>query len=220
MGQMITLTAADGHAFSAYRADPDGPPKGGLVVVQEIFGVNGHIQSVCDGFAGDGYAVIAPAYFDRLRPGVDMDYSAESVAAGRELAMQIGWDGPMQDTAAAAAALKDAGHVGVVGYCWGGSVAWLAATRLALPGVGYYGGRTAGLIDETPQAPVMLHFGEKDSHIPQEDVDKIAAAHPDVPIHLYPAGHGFNCDARADFHPESASLARERTMAFFAETLG
>lgn len=219
MGKIIEITAEDGHALSAYRADPEGPPKGGLVVVQEIFGVNGHIRGVCDRFAAAGYAAMAPAVFDRVQRGVELDYTPAGLAEGRRLVAELDWDGPLLDIAAAAKALGDAGKVGVVGYCWGGTVAWLAATRLGLPAVGYYGGRTIGVVDETPKAPVMLIFGERDPHIPLADVEMIRAAHPDVPIHLYPAGHGFNCEARADYHAESAAAAEARTLAFFAEHL-
>lgn len=219
MGKVIEIVAEDEHTLSAYRADPAGPPRGGLVVIQEIFGVNGHIRGVCDRFAEAGYAALAPAMFDRVRHGVDLDYTQAGIAEGRRLVAELDWDHALLDCAATAEAAADAGKTGIVGYCWGGTVAWLAATRLGLPAVGYYGGRTIGVVDETPKAPVMLIFGGRDPHIPLADVEMIRAAHPEVPIHLYPAGHGFNCEARADYHAESAAAAQARTLAFFAEHL-
>jgi carboxymethylenebutenolidase len=219
--QTLTLTAADGHQFSAYRADPDGAARGGIVVIQEIFGVNGHIRGVADRFAAAGYAALAPALFDRLARGTELGYDEAGIARGRELRAELGWDDPLKDVAAAVAALADAGKVGAVGYCWGGSVAWLSATRLAVAGaVSYYGGQIIEFKDEPPRAPALMHFGDKDAGIPMTDVEAIRAAQPGVPIHVYPAGHGFNCDQRADFHKESADLALERTLAFFAEHIG
>ncbi|HYB57753.1 MAG TPA: dienelactone hydrolase family protein, partial [Alphaproteobacteria bacterium] len=155
MGKALTLTASDGHKLSAYRADPAGKPKGGLVVIQEIFGVNSHIREVCDGFAKDGYAALAPALFDRAQRGVDLGYTAPEIEAGRALRGKIGWDAVLKDVAAAIKAVSDAGKVGIVGYCWGGSVAWRAATQLSgLSGaVGYYGGQIAEFKDEKPKVP-------------------------------------------------------------------
>ncbi len=220
MGQTITLTAEDGHELSAYRADPAGAPRGGLVVIQEIFGVNAHIRSVCDRFAGAGYAAIAPAMFDRVERGVELDYNSDGVAKGREIRGGLDWDGPVRDVAAAAAAVADAGKTGAIGYCWGGSVAWLAATRLNLPAVGDYGGQIVEFLEEPLQVPVMLHFGAEDPVIPPEDVDKSRAARPDVPVFMYQAGHGFNCDARASYNEESAKFALTRTLEFLGENLG
>lgn len=221
MGETIRIKAEDGHEFEAYRADPEGEARGGLVVIQEIFGVNHHIRAVCDGFAAAGYRAIAPAIFDRVKPGIELDYDEAGVARGRELRGEVDWDGPMQDIAATAALLAKEGKVGAVGYCWGGSLAWLAATRLGLPSVGYYGGQIIDFVDEQPKAPVLLHFGETDSAIPLDDVDKIRATHPEVPIHVYAgAGHGFNCDARGSYHAESAATARDRTLVFLGEQVG
>ncbi len=221
MGQTITLTAEDGHELSAYRADPDGAPRGGIVVIQEIFGVNGHIRSVCDRFAGEGYVAIAPAVFDRVERGVELEYDSDGMARGREIMGGIGLDGPLLDIAAAAAAIKDAGKVGSVGYCWGGTVAWLAATRLKLPSVGYYGGRIVDFAGEELEVPVMLHFGKQDQMIPAEDVAKIREAAPKVPVFEYDeAGHGFNCEKRASYHEESAKFALTRTLEFLAENVG
>ncbi len=218
MGQTITLTAADGHELEAWRADPEDAPRGGIVVIQEIFGVNGHIRDVCDGFAAEGYAAIAPALFDRVERDVRLEYDDAGIARGREVRAELGWEGPMADVAAAGA-LEPSGKVGVVGYCWGGSLAWLAACRLDVTcAVGYYGGQIIGFNDENPRCPVILHFGDTDASIPMDDVDAIRAAHADVPVHVYgDAGHGFNCDRRASYHAESAKTARQRTLAFFAE---
>ena len=222
MGQTITLTAADGHELEAYRADPEGAPTGGLVVVQEIFGVNGHIRDVCEGFAADGYTVIAPVLFDRVERGIELDYNDAGRVRGRAARAELGWEGPMADVEAAAGALEPLGKVGVVGYCWGGSLAWLAACRLDVAcAVGYYGGQIIGFNDENPRCPVILHFGDADASVPMDDVDAIRAAHADVPIHVYAdAAHGFNCDRRATYHPECAKPARARTLAFLAEHLG
>ena len=220
-GETIELTAADGHRLEAYLARPAGTPRAGLMVVQEIFGVNRHIRAVTEGFARDGYLAVAPALFDRRERGLALGYEAEDVARGRALKGAISWEAAAQDTAAAIAAVEQAGKVGVVGYCWGGSIAWLAACRLPVAAaVGYYGGQVRELSGETPRCPVMLHFGEQDTAIPLEDVEAVRSRHPEVPIHLYPAGHGFNCDLRGSYHAESAALARERTMAFLAEHLG
>jgi len=219
-GETIHLTAGDGHELAAYVARPEGEARGGLVVVQEIFGVNRHIRAVTEGFARDGYLAIAPALFDRREPGLELEYEADDVARGRELKGETSWEEAAQDTAAAVEALAEAGKVAVVGYCWGGSIAWLAACRLPVAAaVGYYGGQIRELSGETPRCPVMLHFGEQDAAIPLDDVEAVRSRHPEVPIHLYPAGHGFNCDLRASYHAESAALARERSLAFLAQHL-
>ena len=221
MGETIRITASDGHELDAYRADPEAPARAGLVVIQEIFGVNDHIRDVADGFAADGFAVIAPALFDRAEPGVQLGYVGPDRDRGLAIHADVGWDGPVLDIAAAVAALAPAGRVGVVGYCWGGSLAWLAACRLDVDcSVGYYGGQIKDHLGEKPRCPVMLQFGDTDESILLEDVDAIRAAHGDVPVHVYPGGHGFNCDRRPSHHPESAVKARERTLAFFAEHLG
>lgn len=224
MGEMIRLTAGDGHQLDAYRANPasvaDGVVRGCLVVAQEIFGVNGHIRDVVDRFAGHGYVAIAPALFDRVRRGVEYDYNDNGVARGQEITGQLGWEKPLLDVAAAAAELNTFGPVGVVGYCWGGSVAWLAACRLNVAAaVCYYGRHILQYMDETPRAPVMLHYGENDANIPMTDVEAVRSAHADVPVHVYPAGHGFNCDRRADYNSECAEQALSRTLAFFGEHL-
>jgi carboxymethylenebutenolidase len=212
----IKLTAGDGHEFAAYVAEPQGKPTKALIIIQEIFGVNSHIRSVADGFSKDGFLAIAPALFDRVERGVELAYTPEDMKRGFGIATKIGMDDSLRDVAAAAEyASSQVGkeHVGVVGYCWGGSLAWLAATRLPVAtAVGYYGGRIAQYAGEKPRCPVMLHFGAKDPHIPSSEIDKIRHAHPEVPIYMYDAGHGFNCDQRKDFDPQSATLARKRTL--------
>ncbi len=220
MGSDIKLTAADGFEFGAYRADPEGTPKGGLVVVQEIFGVNPHIRDVCDRFAALGYVAIAPAYFDRVEAGVSLDYVEPDITTGRELAGKLDWDNTMRDTQAAIDAIRQAGKVGVVGYCWGGTVAFRATTVLdADCAVGYYGRLINEFLGEAPKTPVMLHYGAEDASIPLENVDAVKAAFPHIPVHVHPGQHGFSCDARASYHPESAAKALELTLSFFAEHL-
>jgi len=222
MTGMIELVAGDGFKLSAYRADPSGTPRGGLVVLQEIFGVNSHIKSVCDGYAADGYLAIAPALFDRYQRDVDLGYTPDDIAKGRVLKAKSDNDAALRDVAAARDAVAKAGKVGIVGYCWGGLVTWLAASRL--PGfacaVPYYGGGMTDAIGETPRCPVMAHFGEWDQVIPVAGVDKLKAAHPDIEVFIYAADHGFNCDQRASYDAISAKLARERTLEFLRENVG
>ena len=225
MGQIIELEASDGHDLSAYEAAPSsGKHRGGIVVIQEIFGVNEHIRRVTDGWAAEGYYCIAPAIFDRAKTGVDLDYGPESIATGRSMLEQVGLDKMLLDVEAARAAAASAGKVGVVGYCLGGSLAWLAATRLH--GIAaascYYGGRIAAVAGEKPRCPVQMHFGEKDQSIPIADVEKIRANVPArlVEIFTYPAGHAFNRDVGQNYEPASAKLARERTLALFRKHVG
>ena len=222
MSQTIKLTAADGIAIDAYRADPAGTPKGGLVVLQEIFGVNPHIRRVADGFAAQGYRVIAPALFDRVKPGVELDYTQEGMSAGIALMGQVDQGKAILDVAAAVQAASEAGKVGIVGYCWGGSLAYAAACSVdgLAAAVGYYGGNIAKSLDRRPKVPLMLHFGERDAHIPMSDVDAIKAALPDVPVYTYDADHGFNCDARGSYDKPSAAEALDRTLAFLARHVG
>jgi carboxymethylenebutenolidase len=222
MGTTIELKAADGHTFTAWLAEPAERPRGGIVVVQEIFGVNSHIRAVADGYAADGYLAIAPALFDRVRPGFESGYTQPEIQAGVGIREQVSWDDAIKDVAAAMEAVTHAGKVGIVGYCWGGAVTWLAAARI--PGlaaaVSYYGGGIPSLNAEQPRCPTMLHFGERDASIPVDKARAVAGAHPDVTTHFYPAGHGFNCDQRASYDAEAARLARERTLAFFREHVG
>ena len=221
MGQWIELTAADGRTISAWRAEPKDRPRGGLVVVQEIFGVNSHIRSVCDGYAADGYLAVAPALFDRSRPRVELGYAPDDIERGRELKAKATLEHALADVAAARDAAAAAGKVGIVGYCWGGAMSFLAAARLDITAaVSYYGGSIPRFIDEKLRVPVMLHFGEKDAHIPMSTVEKIRQAHPQQTYHLYPAEHGFNCTDRASHDPPSAKLAFERSIEFFRKTLG
>ncbi|MGE5203277.1 MAG: dienelactone hydrolase family protein, partial [Acidobacteriota bacterium] len=201
MGKMIELTASDGHRFGAYRADPQGKPKGAVVVIQEIFGVNNHIKRTADGFAAKGYTAIAPALFDRHKKGVDLGYDPDSIASGRDIRGKVGDEGPLKDIQAAIDAVKGAGKIATVGYCWGGTLAFLSATRLngIAASVGYYGGGIAAAAGEKPKVPTMLHFGDKDASIPMTDVEKVKAARKDTTIFVYPAGHGFNCDERGSY---------------------
>lgn len=223
MGNSISLSASDGHKLSAYRAEPDNKAQGTVVVVQEIFGVNSHIRSVVDGYAKAGYTAIAPALFDRIAPDMELGYEGEDVERGREAAFPLGWDNPLADINAAINA-ADTDKVGIVGYCWGGSLAYLAACESKVDcAVGYYGGQILKILAAKPelqlQAPVMLHFGEHDHGIPLTDVDQIKARHPDVPVHLYDAGHGFNCDQRGSYSEASSELALNRTLEFFSAHL-
>lgn len=217
----VRLRAEDGHEFDAYRADPTPPRRGAIVVVQEVFGVNAHIRDLCERFAVLGYAAIAPALFDRLRPGVELTYDEAGIAEGRALVADLGWDAPLRDIWAAAKALRADGKVGVVGYCWGGSVAWLAGCRLDVGcAAAYYGRHIVEFTDDQPRCPTILHFGADDALIPREAVAAVQARHPDVPVHVYAgAGHGFNCDRRADFRDDAAERALERTLALFREHL-
>ena len=223
MGQNITLQAEDGHRFGGYRANPAGQARGSLVVIQEIFGVNKHIQEVCDGFAADGYVALAPALFDRVEPNFQTGYEQADIVRGREIRGKIGWDAMIMDTRTAVNALAgERGKIGIVGYCMGGSMAWLGATRIdgLSAAVGYYGGAVAEFANEQPRCPVMLHFGETDASIPKEHWERIKTHHPNIPMHIYPAGHGFSCDERGSYHEPSARLARQRTIDFFRAHVG
>jgi carboxymethylenebutenolidase len=224
MGEMITLTASDGHQLQAYKAEPSGAPRGGVVVIQEIFGVNAHIKEVADGYAKEGYLAIAPALFDRARPGIELGYDEAAIAEGRDLAFSMDWATPQKDLAAAVEAASAGGKVGVVGYCWGGSLTYLAACRLDVAAAsGYYGGQITKLLDDDPsakpKAPTILHFGEQDAGIPLADVERVRAENPDVPIYMYNAGHGFNCDHRGSYDADATKAALDRTLSFFAEHL-
>lgn len=224
MDSKIKITAEDNHTFDAYMAESSGQPMAAMIVIQEVFGVNSHIRSVADDYARQGYHAIAPALFDRAQPNVELNYNADDGKRGMGMATQIGMDAMMKDVAASINHARQQWpnlKVGIVGFCLGGSLAWLAATRLnPNAAVGYYGGRIAQSANESPQCPVMLHFGAKDPHIDQGEVAKIRAAHPEIPVLVYEAaGHGFNCDQRKDYEPQSAKLARERTLEFFGKNL-
>ncbi len=222
MGQWLNLTANDGFRLAAYRADPVAPPRGGLIVVQEIFGVNAHIRSVCDGFAADGYTTIAPALFDRYERNVDIGYAPADIARGRELKSRARADAALRDLTAARELAAAAGRVGIVGYCWGGYLSWLSAAQLEglACAITYYGGGMTDAVAERPRCPVCAHFGERDAAIPLAGVKQFIAAHPEVQVFLYPAEHGFNCDQRPSYDPASARLARERTLAWLRSHVG
>ena len=215
---MTQLIAADGHRLTAYEVAPE-EAGAAVVIVQEIFGVNGHIRSIVDRYAGFGYRAIAPALFDRFEPGVELDYDETGIARGRKIAGEIAFEPAMLDVAAAVDHVRATGQVAVIGYCFGGTVAWLSASRLAVAAaVGYYGGQVHALVDRTPKVPTMLHFGERDHAIPLDHVQAVAAAHPDVPVHVYEgAEHGFACDARSSYHPLSAAIALGRTLEFLID---
>ena len=218
---MISLTAADGHRLAAYRTGPQNADRA-LVVVQEIFGVNRHMRHIADAFAAEGYAVIAPALFDRVGPGIELGYEAADVAQGRELRGKINDGLTVLDILAAAAALPRGAKRGIVGYCWGGTVAWHGATRTSAfsAASGWYGGGVAAAKNEVARCPVQLHFGETDASIPMADVEAVRAAQPGVEIHVYPgAGHGFACDERGSYSAKDAALAQQRTLEFFAKHL-
>jgi len=231
MGERIEIDTANG-SISAWRAMPDGRPRGGVVVIQEIFGVNAHIRSVTERFATHGYAAIAPALFDPVEREVELGYDAAGIARGRELVAAVGFDGALDSVGAAANALRKElenlgdpardshARIATVGYCWGGSVAFLAATRLALPSVSYYGARTIPFVNERAQAALLFHFGERDGSIPPADVATIRAAQPQAEVHVWPAGHGFNCDQRADYDAASADKALAVTLEFLQRELG
>lgn len=222
MGQDITLTASDGFKLGAYRTQPEGKPRGAVVVIQEIFGVNHHIRTVCDRFAVQGYVAVAPSIFDRIEPNFQSGYSPEEVAIARKFVASPDWPAMLRDTQAAIDSVKDVGPVGIIGFCLGGSVAFAAATKLSglSAAVGYYGGAIVRFADDKPAVPTQLHFGEKDTGIPLSDVETIRAKRPDVEIFVYDgAQHGFGCDERASYDKASADVARQRSLAFFAKHL-
>ncbi|HEY8574272.1 dienelactone hydrolase family protein [Phenylobacterium sp.] len=221
MGETITLTSKhDGFQLAAYRAPPRDARRGGLVLIQEIFGVTDHIRELAEGFAEDGYEVIAPAFYDRIEKGFAADYSPDAIQKGVQYSQETPWEQVAGDIQAAVDAL--APPVFVTGYCWGGAASWLGACRC--DGVAavscFYGRRISELLDQTPKAPTILHFGKTDASIPMEKVDEIRERHPDLPIYLYDAGHGFVSDRRADYHEDSARLARLRTLAHFSKHSG
>ena len=228
MGQFIDLSAADGQKIPAYVAAPAGKPKGAVVVVQEIFGVNTHIREVADGYAKDGYLAVAPSTFHRARAGVDLGYADADMQAGfglKQAVEALPAPGVMQDLQAAVdyAGKTSGGKVGIVGYCWGGLLTWRAAAMLngLSAAVPYYGGgmTTPEEIARKPKVPVLAHLSDRDQWVPLEGVEAFRQAHPEVEVHLYPAQHGFNCDHRGAWDAAAAQLARERTLAFFARHL-
>jgi carboxymethylenebutenolidase len=222
MGERVNIPTSGTQCIGAYVAKAQGAPLGGLVVVQEIFGVNAHIRAVADRFAALGYTAIAPAFFDHVESNVELDYGEDAFKRGRTLVSEIPFDKALEDVASAAESISSSGKVGVIGYCWGGTVALLSAIRLGMPAVSYYGARNVGFLGEKPRAPVQFHFGERDNSIPREAVQKHRDAYSDMEIYTYPsAGHAFNRDVDpSHYDPSSAKLALERTLAFLAKHLG
>jgi carboxymethylenebutenolidase len=223
MGETISLTTKDGTKIGAYRARPAGTPRGGMVVLQEIFGVNQHMRKVADDFAAAGYLAIAPALFDRVEPNIELGYQQADVQAGAATRGRTELPKTLLDIEAAIAAAAEGGKVGIVGYCWGGTLAFAAACRLSglTAAVGYYGGGIAAMADEKPKIPMILQFGDQDHSIPLADIEKIKAARPEVPVYVYPgAGHGFSCDERGSFNAAAAELAAKRTQEFFRQHVG
>jgi carboxymethylenebutenolidase len=223
MGEDIRLKSAAGE-IGAYLAKPAGTPKGGIVVIQEIFGVNQHIRKVTDFFASQGYLALAPRFFDHIKPGIELGYTPDTIAEGRGYVMTPGFtEKAVQDADAAIKELKTRGakKVGVTGYCWGGTISWLAATRLKPDAVsGYYGGGIHGARNEKPTVPTQLHFGDKDMHIPMTHVNELRKLHPDVQIFDYPADHGFHCDERGSWDAPASKQAMARTLEHFAKYVG
>lgn len=220
MGETVQLMAADGHALSGYVAGQGRAL--GLVVVQEIFGLNRHMRSVSDRLATAGYVVCAPSLFDRIEPGVELGYSQDDMAAGREYRMKLTEAQVMVDIEAAAKHLATA-NIGIVGFCFGGTVAWWGATqtRLFHAASCWYGGGIAGSRDERPNCPVQMHFGEMDQSIPMKDVEAVRGAQRNAEIYVYPgAGHGFGCNERGSFNHAAYERAQQRTLEFFARHLG
>ena len=223
MGERISLTSSDGFELDAWLAKPAGESKGCVLVIQEIFGVNQHIREVTEGFAADGYTALAPAIFDRVERGVELGYEGNDIQTGAEIARgKLDMANTMKDLQAGIDYLGQFGKVGVVGYCFGGLMTWLCAcnaTGLACAS-GYYGGGIINFNDQNPKVPTILHFGERDAHIPMSDVNQIKDAHGDVKVYVYDADHGFNCNHRASYDEPASKLARSRTLEFFAEHLG
>ncbi|MBS0581584.1 MAG: dienelactone hydrolase family protein [Proteobacteria bacterium] len=230
MGETIQIGTTRTQCIGAYVARPAGTPRGGLVVAQEIFGVNAHIRGVADRFAAHGYVAIAPAFFDHVEHRVELDYDQAGFARARELVAATPFERVMEDVASAASSIASSGRIGVVGYCWGGTVAMLAAIRLGLPAVSYYGARNVNFLHEPLRAPAIFHFGERDKSIPPEAVarhraelhfaEEVPPAQRELEIYTYPADHAFNRDATASsYDAASATLALERTLAFFARHL-
>lgn len=220
MARNIHLTTPGTQCISAWLVEPETTPKGGVVVVHEIFGVNRHIRDVAERFAANGYVAIAPAFFDHVETGIELDYDKTGFARGRQLAGEIDTDVAVADVASAAEAIASAGRIGCVGYCWGGTIAFLAATRLGLPSASFYGSRNVRYLDEDAKAPLQFHFGERDRSIPPAAIERHRQAFPEAEIHVYPAGHGFNCTMRADYNGESSELAWSRVLTFFDTKLG
>ena len=222
MGKFVNITASDGHLLSAYEANPTGAPKGGITVIQEIFGVNEHIREVTDKFASEGFLALAPALFDRVKPGIELGYGPDDRDEGMATRAKINLNDAVEDIIAARKFLEKAGKVGIVGYCYGGTIAWLGACKGGFKAAsGYYGGGIHENLDLEASCPVELHFGSEDQGIPTENVDLIRSAKPNVDIYIYEgAGHGFMCDHRPSFDVTATNLALTRTLEFFNQHLG
>ncbi|MCJ0762957.1 dienelactone hydrolase family protein [Variovorax terrae] len=219
MGSWIKVKASDGFVLSAWQVEATGAPRGTIVLVQEIFGVNSHIRSVAQRLAGEGYDVLAPALFDRAMPEVELGYNAEGIGQGVELMQRASLDDALRDVDAARAHAAQGLPVAVMGFCWGGLVAWLSATRLDgfAAAVPYYPGGIGNFAAEAPRCPVLLHFAEHDDHISLAEAEAVRVAHPGLAtVHIYPAEHGFNCDERGSYHAPSAAQAWERSLGFLA----
>ena len=220
MGELTTIMARDGHEFQAWLTAAPGKPHGAVVVIQEIFGVNGHIRSVADAFAAAGYTAIAPSLFDRVRRGIELGYTETDMQEGAGYRKQIAAETALKDVAAAAAVVRHSGRTGVVGYCWGGTLAYLAACELPLAAAVVYYGRVGDYLGRKPRCPVMYHYGSTDRSIPPSEAERIRVAQPSAPVYVYEgAGHGFNCEQRAAYDPGAAALALRRTLDFLARYL-
>jgi len=217
MGELTTLMARDGHEFQAYLAAPPGKPRGAVLVIQEVYGLNGYIRGVTDSFAAEGYTAIAPALFDRVRRGIEVSYSEAGLQEGKGYTQQLKLEQTLKDLAAAAAVVRRSGRVGAVGYCWGGAMAYVAASEQPLACAVVYYGNASRFHDRKPRCPVLYHFGTKDPSIPQGDVESIRAMDAEGTFYLYEAGHGFSCDQRPSYDPAAAALARQRTLEFLAQ---
>ncbi len=221
MGDFTTIMARDGHEFQAWLAAPPGRPRGALVVLQEIFGVNGYIRSVADGFATQGYTVIAPSLFDRIRRGIQLGYTGADMQEGAGYRAQLNVEDVLKDIAAAAAVVRNSGRIGIVGYCWGGTLAYLSACQLPLACAVVYYGNVKAYLQQKPRCPLMYHYGADDQSIPLADVEQVrAAAQSPQSVFVYAgAGHGFSCDQRASYNAGAAALARTRTLEFLTRYL-
>jgi carboxymethylenebutenolidase len=220
MGELTTIMARDGHEFQAWLTAPPARPRGAVVVLQEIFGINRHIRAVTDGFAAAGYTAIAPALFDRVRRGIELDYTPAEQQQGAGYRKQIAPETALKDIAAAAAVVRHSGRTGVVGYCWGGSLAYLAACELPLAAAVVYYGRVGEFLEKKPRCPIMYHYGATDHAIPLAEVERLRAAQPAAALYVYEgAGHGFNCDQRDSYDAQAAALARTRTLDFLARNI-
>lgn len=219
MGELNTIMARDGHEFQAYLAAPTGRPRGAVLVIQEIFGLNAYIRSVADDFASVGYTAIAPALFDRIRRGIELGYSPAEVKEGAGYMQQLKLEQTLKDLAACIAVVRRSGRLATVGFCWGGAMSYVAACELPVAAAVVYYGKALQYADRKPKCPVLYHFGTQDASIPLSDVEKLRAAHPEGIYHLYDAGHGFSASPRPSYNAEAAQLAKQRTREFLAQQL-